>query len=427
MRIASLWACILVSLVGCDAGGVIPPGRDGSTSDLDSTVPTRDSNVPRIDAGEYDPFDPDNACGSSAIPTERVPGSLLIVFDRSGSMDSPASGDSGPTKWDLATAGINSVLASVSDELSAGLLLFPESGECGIGSAPDVPVAPLTTSRAQIQAALSGSSPSGAGTPAFGGLLAGFDYLDTLTSPGQRGIVLVSDGQETCDDDMSDAVMARVQTEHDTKNRLTFAVGMDFADNNMSTIAFNGGTPRNTTCMPMCTSDSCRSDADCGGAPCFQPGGSSFPGFCGCRTTADCVTPQTCEETCPPFFPACGIPPTCQGEPDCCHYNVTASDFSAEFEAALDEIARRLLDSCVFDLPRGTDPTMFDPGLVNVGVTFEGEDRTVLRRSSDPAVDSWNYVDDTHESILIQGDICDRLLDGSAVVEIVLGCPTILI
>ena len=70
---------------------------------------------------------------------------------------------------------------------------------------------------------------------------------------------------------------------------------------------------------------------------------------------------------------------------------------------------------------------MFDPGLVNVGVTFEGEDRTVLRRSSDPAVDSWNYVDDTHESILIQGDICDRLLDGSAVVEIVLGCPTILI
>ena len=78
-------------------------------------------------------------------------------------------------------------------------------------------------------------------------------------------------------------------------------------------------------------------------------------------------------------------------------------------------------------LPRGEDPSSFDPSQVNVGVTFEGEDRTVLRRGSDPGVDSWDYTSDEHDSIVIQGPICDELLMGDATVEIVLGCPTILI
>ena len=64
---------------------------------------------------------------------------------------------------------------------------------------------------------------------------------------------------------------------------------------------------------------------------------------------------------------------------------------------------------------------------MNVGVTFEGESRTVLRRGSDGTMDSWNFVDTDNETLVIQGDICERLLDESATVEIVLGCPTILI
>src|SRR5687767_6279297 len=90
---------------------------------------------PRIDAGPaFDPFDPDNACGISVVPTERVPGHLLLLFDRSGSMDMPPSGESGATKWELAVDAINTVIGTVSDELSAGLLLFPtgEGSECDV-------------------------------------------------------------------------------------------------------------------------------------------------------------------------------------------------------------------------------------------------------------------------------------------------------
>jgi hypothetical protein len=432
---ALLLASWSLLVVGCEVGSNVPRdggnGLDGGGLDADTT--TRDTGIRRPpDAAPFDPFDPENACGSASIPTEQVPGSLLIVFDKSGSMDTEVSGS---TRWDLATSAINNVLTTTSDELSAGLLLFPNGGDCMVSSTPDVPVAPLSTSRSMIASTLGSSGPGG-NTPAFAALLAGYDYLDTLSGPGQRGIVLVSDGGETCDFENREMVFDRVQMEHDGKNRLTFAVGLDYADNNLSTIAFNGGTPRNSTCLPTCTSGSCLDEADCDGAPCVQPI-EGETGFCSCTSDADCVSPQTCE---PPLisFPCTGLPPSfcdavnadrCTGDTDCCHYNAAASDFQAEFEAALEEIARRLLDSCVFEVPRGSDPESFDPNLVNVGVTFEGEERQVLRRSSDGSTDSWNYTDDTNESLIIQGPICDRILEGEtpAEVEIVLGCPTVLI
>lgn len=146
---------LLLMLPACTAArrtgdGGPGEGFDGGT--LDGRV--------RGDAGHIDPFDPDAACGISTIPTQQVPGSLLLVFDRSGSMDDPANGDTGPTKWDLAVMAIDHVLTGVPDELSAGLLLFPTGSgdECTIslapGSVPHVDVAPLSTSRAQISSAL---------------------------------------------------------------------------------------------------------------------------------------------------------------------------------------------------------------------------------------------------------------------------------
>jgi hypothetical protein len=170
--------------------------------------------------------------------------------------------------------------------------------------------------------------------------------------------------------------------------------------------------------MPECTSDLCMSDSDCTGACTSIIAG--FPGFCGCSTDADCPMPLTCTSI--PFLGS-----QCSGDANCCHYNATESTFEADFVSALEEIAERFLDSCIFEVPRGVDPSTFDSGLVNVGVTFDGEERTVLRQSSDDSVNSWNYTTPDNESIIIQGPICDELPMGTAVVEIVLGCPTILI
>jgi hypothetical protein len=106
---------------------------------------------------------------------------------------------------------------------------------------------------------------------------------------------------------------------------------------------------------------------------------------------------------------------------------VSSGGFDTEFRRALAEISSRFLDSCVFRVPRPANPADFSPTLVNVGVTFDGDARIVVPQGSDPTEDSWHYTDTEYSSIEIEGELCDRLRTESATVEIVLGCPTILI
>lgn len=384
-------------VVGCTTRA---PGREdaGTGVGFDAGSPT-----PRSDGGVRDPFASDGACGTAAIPTERVPGSLLLVFDRSSSMSEDVNGnregDRGfmaPTKWDASEQAISAALGTASDELGVGLLLFPtlvgDVCDVSIGpGVPQLPMAPLATNRSLITNTLA-SGPMGGNTPIHAAMHAGYQYLDSLTTSGQRGLVLVTDGAENCDRSGDAAILDEVQRRHDVDGYLTFAVGLTSDDNFLSSVALNGGTPRDTTCMAECVPPitRCSSPADCGaGARCVV-------GFC-----------------------------VSSGTPDCCSYTAGTASFTTDFQAAIDAIARRFLESCVFRLPRGADPSMFDPNRVNVGVTFDGEPRTVLGRRADTTMDGWDYTSDTQDAIVIEGPICDRLLHAPAQVEIVLGCPSI--
>jgi len=428
MRTLRFFLLALLTACSCDDSRVPgdSPTRDMGTG-FDMTTTADMMTMPR-DFGMYDPFDPDAGCGAATIPTERVPGSLILVFDRSGSMDNPASGDSGPTKWDLATTAINSALSGVSDDLNMGLMLFPHTSgdECTVGAdAMSVDVAPLGTSRSLISSALSGASPSGGNTPIASALRAGWDQLDGLEGRGQKGLIMVTDGAESCETSESerDAVLALAASENDTNGYLTYAVGLDESNNFLSTLAFNGETPRTDTCMPECTAKTCYDASECdGGQACNNMTilGIPVPGTCQCTMDSHCPTGQTCET-----IPIIGGS-TCEGPSNCCHYDAEGGSFETDFQMALEDIASRFLDSCVFEVPRD-DVEGFDPNLVNVGVTFEGEERTVLRQSSDSSMDSWNYTTPENDAIIIQGPICDRLLMGAAEVEIVVGCPTIII
>lgn len=398
LALALLLALLVPLTAGCECT-TTRPTPDGGRFDagVDGAVPPRD--VMRSDA-PFDPFDPDSACGAAAIPTTRIPGSLLLVFDRSSSMDEPANGTSGPSRWDVSEDAINGVLASAGDGLNVGLMVFPT----GVGDAcdvtigpgvPHVPIAPLPVSRPAI-AGLLAAGTNGGVTPIFDALRGGYQYLDSLDTEGPRGLILVTDGENNCDGATEASVLAEAREREEVFGYLTYAIGLDNSSTFLSTLAVNGGTRRNDTCLADCVAPPLR-----------------------CSMTSPCPTGMG-----PCLFGFCASSGGMTAE--CCHYNVAASDFSTQLQAALDEIASAFLDSCVFELPRGADPAMFDPSAVNVGVTFEGESRTVVGRSTDPSTDSWNFTSTDNEAIVIQGALCDRLLGGGeATVEIVLGCPTI--
>ncbi|MBW2459308.1 MAG: hypothetical protein JRI68_32750, partial [Deltaproteobacteria bacterium] len=63
-------------------------------------------------------------CGESTYGNE-VPGSLLVVLDKSGSMSEPPDGGS-TSKWSSTVAAINTMVMSASPTLEMGLLAFPE-------------------------------------------------------------------------------------------------------------------------------------------------------------------------------------------------------------------------------------------------------------------------------------------------------------
>ena len=109
---------------------------------------------------------------------------------------------------------------------------------------------------------------------------------------------------------------------------------------------------------------------------------------------------------------------SCESDPDtCCNYTI-GQNVIAELIAALEQIASQLLDSCIFPVPKGDDPSQFDPDLVNVFV--DGE----LVYPDDQQ--GWSYTQGGTDFIEIHGDLCDQLLDGDKdEVVIQLGCPTV--
>ena len=85
---------------------------------------------------------PGGQCGSQEILATPVAPNLLIVLDRSCSMDHPV-GTTGMTKWQIAVAAIDTMLLDFTDKIRFGLTLFPDrvAPQCGQDVIP-LPVVP---------------------------------------------------------------------------------------------------------------------------------------------------------------------------------------------------------------------------------------------------------------------------------------------
>jgi hypothetical protein len=216
-------------LPGDGVGGKKSPGVGGRGETVDSApvTPTMDAN-----------------CGSTRNSTTRVPPDLLLVFDRSGSMAAdPATGRNCnppatcPSKWNQATAAVNTAVAASQATIRWGLKLFSTTGNgCVVDPGVQVPM-DLNTAPA-IATALGGAGPAGSTPTTMAVTLAG-DHLASLTTPNPRFIVLVTDGQPTCagnngNGDDSPAAVAAVAAQA-ARGYGTFVIGVATASDAMAT------------------------------------------------------------------------------------------------------------------------------------------------------------------------------------------------
>ena len=158
-------------------------------------------------------LEPDAACTGAEVAGERTPGNILFIVDRSGSMNcnvpptqTSAACDATPQpvdprqpiKWNIVKDALKNAIASLPVTSSAGIVYFPNDNFCGVSAQPDVPVDYLNATHiAALGASLDGVKPAG-DTPIVGGVTLGYAYLSQANLSGDKFVVLLTDGQETC-------------------------------------------------------------------------------------------------------------------------------------------------------------------------------------------------------------------------------------
>ena len=243
---------------GNSAGG----NRAGGSSVLITPLPTGGSGGSSSSSTvEVVPASADANCGIQTQNPTAQPVDLLLVLDRSGSMDndivtdtacSSGSGrrDAAPctTKWPAMTASLKQVLASSPAGVQWGLKFFtsPGGSTCTVNAGADVAVGPGTAAR--IQTAMTGTSP-GNQTPTTAAINAAVTYFGTVNDGLVHYILLATDGQPNCDPGTSGTVTATSVANTATAiataaaaNIKTYVIGIGPSTTYLTQFAQNGGT-----------------------------------------------------------------------------------------------------------------------------------------------------------------------------------------
>lgn len=340
----------------------------------------------------------DANCGSKTFANQ-VPGSILVVLDRSGSM---SGGNGSPDKWGPTVDALKSMMMQADPALEMGLLPFsagdfddsglalcglnPSSPQCAalfadggctdVHDVPDVPVGPLSMTESQIAGWLDANGPQG-NTPTLWALKKGYAYLDGYAAQGEKYVLLMTDGEPNVytpamsiggfsfpesniecktEADIEAEALAAAQN-LGIKTFVIGAPGSEAGADFLSQVALNGGTAK----------------ANCN--------------------------------------PASGD----------CHYQIGQASFQTDLEAVLNEIAGKISD-CVFEIPAGNE--MVDPNFVNVVVETPAGSEQLYKDTSH--MDGWDYGNAAQTQIVLYGPACEAFKSGEGnSVSIVLGCQTI--
>lgn len=379
--------------LGCNAGGdrvnFGPAANGDAGADVSDDVrfPNLDASRDAIPARETSILIPeDAACATATADAMQRPMNLLVVLDRSGSMNNTSSN---PTKWVAAVNALRALVTRLDDQTRVGLTFFPALSQAevvGGYTTPAVPIGALATTRAAILSRLSSTSANG-NTPMTCAMQGSIAYYRGFTMDGSRNVILITDGVPTEECTDTAAQCGPLPNPIDFNAFLQWTMCRDRVGSNAVRVQV-GLAQRETPPVRV-----------------FVAG-----------------TPEASNT----FLSDLAVTGQTSRAPDCratmsCHYSLGTASFEADLNRALDEIRGRAI-SCEFEV--NADPSRVDPTRVNVNYQGTGDAMSRLILRDVGHTDGWDYSAGMR-SIVLYGPACDRVrTDPRARVRIVFGCPT---
>lgn len=182
---------LLVAALGCQARARVAPATDAP---VPPAPHGSDAKVPTLDAPRGDASAIDASCGELrfVLDRPRAPDVMLVV-DRSDSMNDPLDATSLLTKWNVVKSALELAVGTVGDRLQLGLQLLPAGPTCITGTHAVEPGAlDLAGLRSRLDERPYGPS------PVRDALDAARLYLGARDDGRDKVIVLVTDGEPGC-------------------------------------------------------------------------------------------------------------------------------------------------------------------------------------------------------------------------------------
>jgi hypothetical protein len=194
---------------------------------------------------------PGGGCGAQEAKVEPIPPNVLVVLDRSCSMNNPA----GNTKWSIAVKALNQLTTDFAGKIRFGLTMFPdlEGGNCGQGAIP-IPVGVGNEKAIQdlLTASLVNADPYFPNGPCVTNIDTAIDQAskEPALADALRDsfLVLISDGKQSadCGGNAGDTKTEQyIGDLFNTKGVPTFVIGfdVDIDATQMNEFAVAGGVP----------------------------------------------------------------------------------------------------------------------------------------------------------------------------------------
>jgi hypothetical protein len=206
----------------------------------------------------------DANCAAVNQGATRLPPDILIIQDKSGSMDDSADGTctsncGTKSKWSQVTTALNQVVGMTDKTVNWGLKFFSDNGHCGANGAPAVAVG--TGKASAIASAISGSKPGG-NTPTRDAVATGATYMMGLSDTNPKYLLLATDGLPNCPAgcSLTNPSSACTMTDNPAEDKaatdavaaaaaaglpvFVVGVGMTGADATLNAMAVAGGMPQ---------------------------------------------------------------------------------------------------------------------------------------------------------------------------------------